>query len=92
MENLPVLTITATAGAYLTEMLNDVEAWEGIVMRIALEAEGLIIEEDLPRPGDAQFDYAGRTVLVLDDQLAQAFADYTLDVEDTEDGPALTLL
>lgn len=87
-----MLTITATAGAYLSEMLADVEAWEDIVMRIALEADGLVIEEDLPRPGDAQFAYAGRTVLVLDDQLAQAFATYTLDVEDTEDGPALTLL
>ena len=87
-----MLTITATAGAYLVEMLTHVEVWEGIVMRIALEADGLIIEEDLPRPGDAQFDYAGRTVLVLEDQLAQAFADYTLDVEETDDGPALTLL
>lgn len=87
-----MLTITATAGAYLIEMLTDVEAWERIVMRIALEADGLIIEEDLPRPGDAQFDYAGRTVLVLDSQLAQAFAAYTLDVEDTDDGPVLTLL
>ena len=47
---------------------------------------------DKVRPDDATFDHAGRTVLMFNEQISELLADKRLDVEDTDEGPKLTLL
>ncbi|MEX0885418.1 MAG: hypothetical protein WD009_03165 [Phycisphaeraceae bacterium] len=86
-----MLTITETAGEHLSQLLEDAEAPEGAAARFVASDEGLSLHVDEPRPGDETLEHEGRTVLLLDAQIAELLADRTLDIEQTEEGPALTL-
>jgi hypothetical protein len=51
------------------------------------EGQGVALRRDSERAGDATFQHEGRTVLLLDAQMAELLADGTLDM----DGAKLTL-
>jgi hypothetical protein len=87
-----MLTMTDTAGEYLTTVLDDANAAEETAIRLVLDGNTLTPKLDNARPGDATFDHEGRMVLMLDAQLTQVLAESMLDVRVTEEGPVLVLL
>ena len=84
-----MLTVTHTAAAYLTQMLEDMEAPEGIVVRIVFGFRGLEFQASAECPGDTSFAFEGKTVLVLDNHLTTALETKTLDTRQI--GQELTL-
>ncbi|HEX7009559.1 MAG TPA: hypothetical protein VF184_06225 [Phycisphaeraceae bacterium] len=86
-----MLTLTETARAHLARLLNEAGAPEDAAARFVAGPQGLTLYLDNLRPGDETFEYEGRTVLVLDEQVADILSERTLDVEETEEGPTLTL-
>jgi Fe-S cluster assembly iron-binding protein IscA len=86
-----MLTLTEAAGEHLTQVLDNSKAPEQIAVRLVAGENGLAMAADQPKPEDTTFDHNGRTVLVLDQQVAQALDARTLDVEETDKGRTLTL-
>ena len=86
-----MLTMTEAAGAYLAQLLETAQAPEGVAVRVVVEKDEVSMQPGRPEPGEVTFDHAGRTVLVLDEQLSTALTDKTLDVEQTDEGPTLAL-
>jgi hypothetical protein len=87
-----MLTVTETAGEYLTTLLDGANAPEETAIRLVLDGNTLTPKLDNARPGDATFDHEGRMVLVLDTQVTQVLAESMLDVRAAEEGPTLVLL
>ncbi len=86
-----MLTLTEAAGDQLTKILDDSNAPQEMAVRLVAGEKGLAMAADQPKPEDTTFDHNGRTVLVLDEQVAQVLDARTLDVEETDEGRALTL-
>ncbi len=88
-----MFTVTEAAAAHLAKVLDDAEPSESenVVMRILEEEDCFTLTLDQTSPDDLTIAHEGVTVLALDEQLLQALADCTLDVETTENGESLTL-
>ena len=84
-----MLKVTDAACAHLAEMLT--AAPDGMVLRFIYEGDDLVLKLDHEQPTDQVFAHLSRTVLALDERVADLLAGKTLDVEDTEDGPQLAL-
>jgi hypothetical protein len=76
-----MLTVTESAGALLTQILDQEGLSEDIAIRLVCEDEGLAMQADNERPGDNAFQYQGRTVLVLDKQISELLAENSLDAD-----------
>ncbi len=79
-----MLTVTEAAVARLAQMLQQQGLSEGTAVRFVFEGQGLVLQPDSEREGDAMFQYQGRTVLLLDAQVSERLAEDTLDVEDSK--------
>jgi hypothetical protein len=77
-----MLNVTETASARLAEILSEEGLPEDTAIRLVHEGQGLSMQPDSERPGDATFQHEGRTVLLLDVQVSELLTDDTLDVED----------
>ena len=86
-----MFTVTEAASAYLAQILAEKHSSQGIVIRYLLIGETLTPQLDMIHPGDATFDYGGKTVLALDKPLAERLADNTLDLKVSRDGSHLRL-
>jgi Fe-S cluster assembly iron-binding protein IscA len=86
-----MLTVTEAASGHLAELLTDAEAPEGVAVRFVRQEDGLAMSMDNPQSGDTTFEHEGRTVLALEDEVAQLLTQNTLDIEDSDDGPQLAL-
>lgn len=82
-----MLVVSETASARLAQMLEQMEFPEGAAVRLVQEPNGVALQTDDQRSGDATFEYEGRTVLLLDAQISELLSDSTLDME----GDTLTL-
>jgi hypothetical protein len=76
--------ITDNAGKVLQAALNEANAPQDKCVRFIKQPQGANLVIDEPRPGDEEFAYEGRTVLVVGPDAAQATADRTLDHRDGE--------
>ena len=78
-----MLNVTPAASEYLNGILVRAKAPSEAAVRIGHKKDGagLATTIDRERDGDQHFDCEGRTVLVLDSEIANALADQTLDVE-----------
>ena len=83
------LEITEAAGAYLAQLLE--EHRSGDTVRFVFGLQGMQPQPSVVLPGDLVYEYAGKTVLVLDPTVARMLANRTLDVENTDEGPILRL-
>ncbi len=83
--------LTDAAREHLSELLDQAQAPEGAAARVVIEDEGLTLSIDHPQEGDETFEHEGRTVLLLAPQVAEALDGQTLDVEQGEDGPVMTV-
>jgi len=86
-----MLTVTGPAAEHLAKLLSEAEAPEGTAARFIANQEGLSLQVDSPKPEDQTIEHNGKTVLLLDEQVAELLDDKTLDLEETDEGPALTL-
>ena len=88
-----MFTITEAAGAYLAKKLAEVETPENeiVVIRMSQSKDSLGLTLGQSGPEDTTFAHEGVTVLAIDEELSQALANDTLDVETTENGTALQL-
>jgi hypothetical protein len=82
-KGVAMLQVTPAASEYLNTMLDRVKAPSEAAVRIVSKPDGggLTTTIDEERDGDQHFDCKGRTVLVLDSQVATALSEQTLDVE-----------
>ena len=78
-----MLNVTKAASDYLNDRLMQSQAPADSAVRIVTrdEGAGLATTIDHERSGDQHFDCEGRTVLVLDPQVATMLSEQTLDVE-----------
>ena len=78
-----MLNVTKAASEYLNAMLVQAKAPTETAVRIVPKSDGggLATTIDHERDGDQHFDCEGRTVLLLDADIANALADQTLDLE-----------
>jgi len=83
---------TDAACELLSEMLGQAEVPVDVAARFVIEDQKLSLKLDKERPGDSTFDHAGRTVLLVDQMVTDLLTGKTLDVQDSEGGPQLTLL
>lgn len=86
-----MLTMTEAAGDHLQTLLEKSNAPDDAALRFVPGQQGLEITMDKPRDNDQQLEHAGRTVLLLDEQLAEKLDGHQLDAKQTEQGTALTL-
>ncbi len=88
-----MFTVTEAAGAHLAEMLAESETPENenVAIRISKGKDGLGLTLGQAGPADTTFAHEGVTVLAIDEEVSQALANKTLDVETTEKGTALQL-
>jgi hypothetical protein len=86
-----MLTVSDTAGAHLAELLTAANAPAELAVRFVIEKDGLALQLDSERPGDATFQHAERTVLLLDEEVSQLLTEKTLDIHEHDDGPHLAL-
>jgi Fe-S cluster assembly iron-binding protein IscA len=76
-----MLTLTEAAGARLVEILAQEGLPAEVSIRLLPEEDGIGMQADHERPGDATIEHDGRVVLLLDEQMAQLLTNDTLDVE-----------
>jgi Fe-S cluster assembly iron-binding protein IscA len=88
-----MLTVTPEARMHLVEVLAASEEPEqnNSVLRMYMSKDGLALALDLEKAEDTKHDHDGNTILVIDQQLSQALAGKTLDVENNEQGESLIL-
>jgi Fe-S cluster assembly iron-binding protein IscA len=84
-----VIAVTDAAAARLHEMAE--AGPEGKTLRLDKEGARLEFKWDEEKPGDKAVSHAETTVLVYDEHIAGLLSGRTLDVKQTEKGPALTL-
>ena len=84
-----MLTLTQTAGARLSELLDG--SPEKSVVRIVRRKGRLKLRLDHERTGDVTFAHDGRTVLTLNERISRELSLRTLDVRAKNTGPRLSL-
>lgn len=87
-----MLSVTEPASSHLEKLLDKAQAPDGAAARFVASEEGLTLQLDHPKPEDETHEHEGRTILLLDQQVAELLSDKTLDLQDTEQGPSLALL
>ena len=87
-----MFTVTETALDRLTRKLARKKAADEMAMRFAKKKGGWRLRLDRRRRDDTVFAHRGRNVLLLDQAVAQALSNRTLDTRSTAGGPRLTLL
>jgi hypothetical protein len=75
----------------LVEKLVKKRAGDNVAMRFVRQRRKWSLRPDTPLSNDVAFAHEGRTVLVLDPQVAQRLTDRTLDAQETPAGFRLRL-
>ena len=86
-----MLTVTTPALLRLAKRLARSGAGREVTLRFTRREGGWKLQPGEERANDVSFAHDGRSVLVLDEPVAKAMADMTLDVEHTGAGPRLRL-
>jgi Fe-S cluster assembly iron-binding protein IscA len=86
-----MFTVTDAACGHLAGLLYSANAPDEAVIRFVLEGHAITPTLDQERPDDTTYEYAGSTVLVLDEHTEALLENRTLDVQDTDDGPRLII-
>jgi Fe-S cluster assembly iron-binding protein IscA len=86
-----MLTVTEAACGHLAGLLYNANASDEAAIRFVFEGNRITPTLDQERPDDTTYEYAGSTVLVLDEHVVALLNNRTLDVQDADDGPQLVL-
>ena len=87
-----MLTVTEAASIHLAKVLDNANASADAAVRFVAEDDTIKPTLDSIRSGDVRFEFAGKTILALDEQMALTLSDTILDVDDDSDGTQLILL
>ena len=87
-----MLTITEAAQIHLVQVLDNANASADAAVRFVAEDDTIKPTLDSIRSGDVRFEFAGKTVLALDEQMSLTLGDHILDVDNDRDGTQLILL
>ena len=87
-----MLTVTEAARIHLAQLLDNANVSADAAVRFVAEGGAIKPTLDSIRSGDIMFEFAGKTVLALDQQMALTLSDTILDVDDDSDGTQLILL
>jgi Fe-S cluster assembly iron-binding protein IscA len=87
------VTVTERAADELRNMLAEGSTQEGETVRLVAQpgGGGFAIGVDQVREDDETVEADGKTVLVVASSLAEALEGTVIDVEETEEGPRLTI-
>ncbi len=87
-----MMTVTDRALSQLSRMLDEADLSEGAAARLVVDDQGCPgIHPDTERAGDSIWEHEGRTVLLVDEQVAESVDERTLDTMKTEEGVGLKL-
>ncbi len=86
-----MLTVTDAACAHFAQMLDQANAPEGTSIRLVAQEQGLGIQPGSSRDGDSTFDHDGKTVLVVEEQVAQGLGEHTIDVQEADGAAKLVI-
>jgi Fe-S cluster assembly iron-binding protein IscA len=86
-----MLTVTENAKAHLHDLISQNSIGDKQAIRLVPRENGLGLAPDAEKPTDTAYDHNGRTVLVVDQSVAEQLADRTLDVKETSAGKQLSL-
>jgi Fe-S cluster assembly iron-binding protein IscA len=86
-----MLTVTDQALKHLSNLLEEREAADDVVVRCIVDGENLALVPDAEQPGDEVFKLEDRAVLVVAHELAKALDGREFDLHTTEEGSGLTL-
>jgi len=87
-----MLTVTEAARIHLAQVLDNANASADAAVRFVAEDDTIKPTLDSIRSGDVRFEYAGKTILALNQQMALTLVDHILDVDDDSNRPQLLLL
>ena len=87
-----MLTVTEAARIHLARVLDNANASADAAVRFVAEGNTIKPKLDRIRSGDVMFEFAGKTILALDEQMSLTLDDHILDVDDESDRPRLILL
>jgi hypothetical protein len=87
-----MLTVTEDARVHLAKVLDNADVPADAAVRFVVEDDKIKPKLDRIRSGDVMFEFAGKTVLALDEQMSLTLDDHILDVEDDSNGARLILL
>jgi Fe-S cluster assembly iron-binding protein IscA len=86
------LAVTEAAAEHLHTMLQEQAPDSDVALRLVPQPGGrLVLALDEPDDGDESIEVAGETVLVVAPPVADLLDGSVIDVEQTEDGPKLTI-
>ena len=86
-----MIAVTDKAKAELQRIRSDKVDHPQAVLRLVSSDQGLGLGVDVEMPGDRVVEHEGAKVLVVEEKLAGLLAGVTLDVEETAEGPQLTV-
>lgn len=84
-----MLNVTQDALKHVSKILNDTIPMGRKAMRVTLRDGDVALSVDDPIPADVTFRYEDRTVLVIDRQICEDYANKRLVMEETEKGAVL---
>jgi hypothetical protein len=87
-----MLTVTEAARIHLAQVLDNANVSADAAVRFVAEHDTIKPTLDSIRSGDVMFEFAGKTVLALDEQMSLTLDNHVLDVDDDSDRPRLILL
>jgi Fe-S cluster assembly iron-binding protein IscA len=87
-----MLTVTEDARVHLAKVLDNANASADAAVRFVAEGGAIKPKLDRIRSGDVMFEFAGKTVLALDEQMSLTLDNHVLDVDDDSNGARLILL
>lgn len=86
-----MLMLTDTAARVLVEALTSRGEDPAKMLRVTFVDGEYTLTLDDPREEDQVIEHEGQGLLILDPEVSGALAEFTLDAQDTSDGPHLSL-
>jgi Fe-S cluster assembly iron-binding protein IscA len=86
-----MIAVTERAKEELKRLRSDKVDHPQAVLRLVSSDQGLGLGVDVEMPGDQVVEHEGTKVLVVEEKLAGMLDGITLDVDETTEGPQLTV-
>ncbi len=88
-----MIYITERAKQELKRLLDTKVNWPGARLRFMDRGQGRFgLGIDIEKPDDVVMEYEGAKLMVIEPSLASDLKHFTLDVDDTPDGPELVII
>ncbi|MBW3543330.1 MAG: hypothetical protein KY476_24005 [Planctomycetes bacterium] len=84
-----MLNVSSAAAGHLAQVLE--QAPGDAVVRLEPQGNALAMTLGEPRPEDTTFQHDEKTVLAISPPVAQALSERTLDLQETPQGPQLSI-